>query len=207
MAAICIGAGLWFAYDGFIGYPSNLPAARAYDEIRDLNDAELRIEKWKELAEKNNWSKRTPEKSAEEIENDILGQYFWMTLCFLAGIPAVYYYWSSKGNWVESTEAGLTTSWGQAVDFTKVTELNKNRWEKKGIAKATYETDSGKRIFVFDDFKYEREPLGKILTSLEAALDRESIIGGPTEAEIAARKKEESEVSKDDSDAEPSDSN
>jgi hypothetical protein len=206
MAAICIGAGLWFAYDGFIGYPANLPAAKAYDEIRDLNDAELRIEKWKELAEQNNWSKRPPEKSAEEIENDIVGQYFWMTLCFLAGIPAVYYYLSSKGNWVESTETGLTTSWGQTVDFSKVTELNKKRWEKKGIAKATYQTDSGNRMFVFDDFKYEREPLGEILKSLEAKLDREAIVGGPTEAEIEARKKIENEAAKNTSGTETADS-
>ncbi|MEM8735083.1 MAG: hypothetical protein AAGG44_12710, partial [Planctomycetota bacterium] len=172
MAAICIGAGLWFAYDGFIGYPSNLPAARAYDEIRDVADAESRIAQWNELAQENGWSKRPPEKKAEEIESDIVGQYFWMAVCFLGGIPAVFYYLKSRGTWVESTEAGLKSSWGQEVSFDGVIQLDKKRWEKKGIAKASYMDGDVGRTFVFDDFKYEREPLGKILTQLEESLER-----------------------------------
>lgn len=188
MAAICIGAGLWFAYDGFIGYPGKIPAAEAYDEIRDLPDAEQRIERWRTAAQENGWSKNPPKKTAEEIRDDIVGQYFWMTLCFLGGIPAVLYYINSRGTWVESTEDGLKTSWGQSMRFADVQELDKKRWANKGIAKAMYKTESGSRTFVFDDFKYEREPIGKMLSSLEETLDRDKIVGGPTELETEAEK-------------------
>lgn len=187
MAAICIGAGLWFAYDGFIGYPAKLPAAEAYDEIRD-KDAEERIEEWREMAQENGWSKSTPKKTAEEVRDDIVGQYFWMSLCLIGGIPAVLYFLNCRGTWVEATEEGLKTSWGQNVNFANVSKLDKKRWAKKGIAKATYTEGEMQKTFVFDDFKYEREPLGDMLRRLEGILDREQIVGGPTEEETDAEK-------------------
>ena len=183
MAAICLGGGLWFAYDGFIAWPRELPAAEAYDELRDIEDAEERISRWESLATERGWPKSTPKKSAERLRSDIQGQYLWMTICFAAGIPALVYYFASRGTWVEPTDDGLRTSWGQQVKFSEVKLLNKRRWAKKGIAKAFYTENGAAKIFTFDDFKYEREPIGQMLRSLESQLPRDRIVGGPTEAE------------------------
>jgi hypothetical protein len=72
------------------------------------------------------------------------------------------------------------------MDFENVTLLNKRRWAKKGIAKAYYNQDGVAKIFTFDDFKFEREPIGKMLRRLEESLERDKIVGGPTEAEFEA---------------------
>ncbi len=190
MATICIGGGLWFAYDGFIAWPADLPAAEAYDELREIEDAEERIGRWEALANENGWPKSTPKKTAEELRRDIVGQYFWMTLCFCAGVPALVYFFASRGTWVEETQTGLTTSWGQSMNFSDVSLLNKRRWAKKGIAKAYYSENGASKIFTFDDFKYEREPMGKMLVRLEETLERDQIVGGPTEAETNAERAE-----------------
>lgn len=190
MAAICLGAGFWFAYDGFVGYPKLLPAAEAYDELSDIDSDAERITRWEALAKQNGWPISTPKKKAQDIKSDITGQYFWMTLCFFGGIPALLFYLRSRGTWVESTDDGLKTSWGQQLKFSDVTQLNKKRWAKKGIARAVYTTEGVTKTFVFDDFKYDREPLGRILRSLEDVLEREKITGGPTEAETDAEKAE-----------------
>ncbi|RMF40197.1 MAG: hypothetical protein D6753_12175 [Planctomycetota bacterium] len=183
MAAVGILFSLWFLYDGLIGYPRHLPAARAYDELRDL-DTEQRLTRWEEIAQQNGWPRRPPEKTAEEIESDIVGQYFWATLFAILGIPALYLLIVNRGRWIEETEQGLRTSWGQEVPFDKVKRLDKRRWAKKGIAKAYYDSPSGEQVFVFDDFKYDREKTDALLRRLESVLSPDQIVGGPPEAEL-----------------------
>lgn len=190
LATFCLLLSLWFAYDGLIGYPKKLPMAAAYDEIRDL-ETEERIARWKQLAADNDWPSSAPEKTAEDIEDDIIGQYFWAAINLAIGLPALVLFLRSRNSWVESTESGLTTSWGQTVDFTAVTQLDKKRWANKGIAKASYQEQGQTKVFVFDDFKFEREPLGKMLRSLEDILEREKIVGGPTELETEEEKARE----------------
>ncbi len=181
LAGVCIPLSLWFAYDGFIGYPKQLEYAKAYDPLRDLDSKERSVQ-WQVLTSEKKWPNRIPEKKAEEVEDAIVGQYIWGSLSFLAGFIALLYYLRSRGSWVEPTATGLTTSWGQTFDFTNVVKLDKKKWETKGIAKATYRDNNLNRVFVFDDFKFDREPLGDMLRSLEKKLDREQIVGGPPES-------------------------
>ncbi|MEM7479254.1 MAG: hypothetical protein AAF483_30080 [Planctomycetota bacterium] len=196
MAAVCLGGAAWFAYDGFIGYPADLPASEAYAKIREIEDADVRAAQWKEIVEENGWEKAVPEKTPGEIRADIQGQYIYGAVALLAGIPALLYFFNCRGTWIESTEKGLKSSWGQEFDFSTVTQLDKKRWAKKGIARATYSQDGQTKVFVFDDFKYDRDELGKILRQLEATVPREAITGGPTELETDAERElneEESE--------------
>ncbi len=180
LAGGCLFAASWFAYDGFIGYPSKLKYASRYDELAKLDGAEKQAE-WKRITAENDWPSSPPEKTAEEIEDDIFGQYIWATLSLIVGAPALLFYMRTRGTWVEATDTGLTTSWGQTLDFDKVTQLDKKRWASKGIAKAWYQEQGAPRRFVFDDFKYEREPLGMMLRDLEKHLKPEQIVGGPPE--------------------------
>jgi hypothetical protein len=194
-AFLCMS--LWFLYDGVIGYPSKLPIAQAYDKLRELEPAK-RADEWQKIASERGWPREVPKKNAEQIEGDILGQYVFSALCGLVALPALIYLFRSRGTWVEGTEEGLTTSWGQSLKFADVKRLDKKKWAEKGIAKATYKNGSSTNVFVFDDFKYAREPLGKILRALEAVLSRDQIVGGPTELEADAQRKAEEQ--EDDSD-------
>lgn len=184
LATVCLLMAAWFGYDGLVGYPSQLPAAEAYDELREL-DAAKRAERWKEIATEQGFAKQTPKKRADELRSDIVGQYFWGGINLLVGLPALVFWLRSRGRWVESTADGLTTSWGQTVRYADVTRLDKKKWQRKGIAKATYAPAGGGQpcLFVFDDFKFEREPLGQMLRDLEKRLAPEQIVGGPPEAE------------------------
>jgi hypothetical protein len=183
LAAVCLFMAAWFAYDGFIGYPQQLQYAEAYDELRDM-EAASRVERWKEVSSQRGWPSDIPKKTADEIRSDITGQYVWGGLNLLAGLPALLFFLRCRGSWVEATDDGLTTSWGQTMRYADVTQLDKRRWQRKGIAKATYtSSEQGTRVFVFDDFKFQREPLGKMLRDLEQVLAPEKIVGGPPESD------------------------
>lgn len=180
LAGVLLPISLWFAYDGFIAWPLQHEYALKYETLRDLEPKEAKAQ-WEVITQENGWPSRVPKKKAEDIADSIIGQYVWGSLSFLAGSVALVYFLRSKGSWVEPTSSGLTTSWGQAFDFMRVIKLDKKKWETKGIAKATYRDKNVNRTFVFDDFKFDREPLGAILRNLEGTLDREQIVGGPPE--------------------------
>ena len=44
--------------------------------------------------------------------------------------------WRARGRWIESSDSGLTSSWGQSVDFDKIKSLDKRKWRNKGIARS-----------------------------------------------------------------------
>jgi hypothetical protein len=183
---IMAGTGLfmaaWFAYDGLVGYPKEMVRAQAYEVIeRDSKDLRQRVERWQEMAKSKSWATSTPEKKAAEIKNDILGQYIFGFLSLCLAVPALYLYIKSKDRWIESTATGLKSSWGQELHYADVTELHKHRWERKGIAKAHYQVNGQPNVFVFDDFKYERKPLGQMLQDLERVIPHDKIIGGSPE--------------------------
>jgi hypothetical protein len=190
----------WFFFDGLVTYPKNLMYAEAYEEIQaQVDNKGEQAKLWAEKANSEGWPTAQPEKKAATLRNDINGQYIFGALSLLLGIPAIYFYLRSRNQWVESTDDGWTTSWGQTVRFADVKQLNKKKWDAKGIAKAQY-NDAGKlRTFVFDDFKFERQPLGQIIRQLESVLQPEAIIGGLSEAEKERRKNESENKASEDS--------
>lgn len=193
MACVGIFMAGWFAFDGLVTYPNRLERLVVLEELKsEISDRTELQKKWEAVAESRGWPIERPDgddKNSDQLRMDIQGQYFFGVLSLLLGLPALYFYLKSKRQWVEETEDGLTTSWGQQVRFADVTQLNKKKWDRKGIARAYY-TEAGKqRTFVFDDFKFEREPLGKILRKLEDVLEPDKIVGGISEAERDQQKK------------------
>lgn len=179
MSAIGLGWAGWCIYDGAIAYPKKYELASAYQAFSKMEKVE-RDDAWKKLAREKGWAITAP-KTAEEIRGSILQQYVMAGLGLLIGIPALCYYISSRGAWVERTENGLATSWGQTVDFSTVEKLNKRKWRHKGIARCEYRDGGTRRVFVFDDFKYDRKPLGRILVELESVLRDDQIVEGQRE--------------------------
>lgn len=201
LAAVCLGMCAWFAYDGFVAYPKKLVVAEAFEEVADLSGPELE-DRWNEITSEKGWNSRRPEKKAEEIRSDITQQYFWSALTFALGVPALVLLFRSRGSWVQRTDDGLETSWGQKVRFADVQSLNKRRWEKKGIARAVYLDGEATRYFTFDDFKFEREPLGRILRDLEDTLTDDQVTGGLKEVAAEAKKAAEKAAEKADQESE-----
>ncbi len=174
VTAVFLGAALWFGYDGVIGYPKQLQKAKAYEQL-DQKSSDFEDE-WKAVTAENGWSTDFP-KDSHEIESDIVGQYFYSAIGWLIGLPFLFLVIKSRNAWVERTPDGVKASNGQTMAYSDVTQLDKSKWAKKGIAKAHYRVDGMSRVFVFDDFKFDREPIGQMLKELESTLTPDQISG------------------------------
>ena len=202
LAAAGLGFLLWGSYDEFIRFPKKLEEARAFDPIREDPDAVIQWAKLYEANKDRGWHQDPPHDSAAVIEGNIQFNRFVILggLCLMTFFLVKYF--RSRGSWMESNEDGITTSWGDSLQFDKVTQINKRRWEQKGIAKVQYTDADGKnRTMVFDDYKYQREPMGELMTMCERNLDRSKIVGGKSQAEIAAAKAAEAFDDAEDQDA------
>jgi len=156
---------LWGAYDAFVAFPKKLEMAHAFAEIKDQPDYE---NKWLALYEKNKDKGWTRAK------------------------PTLMKYFKTKGTWMESTDKGISTSWGKSVDFDQITKIDKRKWEKKGIAKVHFKDEvNTEGVMVFDDFKYDRSTMSELMSMCEKGLKRDQIVNGKSEAEIAIAKAEE----------------
>lgn len=172
---MAFGSAGWFFYDATVGYPKKVKLAQAWEGLSNLESGP-RSERWREIAASNGWPAEPPTKPSKEIEESIRFQYIYGSVASAIGLMMLIYLLIARNSWVEGTEKGLTTSWGQQVDFSTVIRLNKRRWKDKGIARVDYEENGKKRQFVFDDFKYDRSAIGELLQQLESQLPPERVI-------------------------------
>jgi hypothetical protein len=179
----------WCAYDGFVKAPQQLEYAREFEKLKDLDET-ARSKKWKEITEEKGWPFKRPKKP-EKVEHFIQWQYFMGSIALLIGLPMLFLFLVSRGSWIEMTDGGLTTSWKQNLQYDDILTIDKTKWEKKGIAKIFYEENGRRKIFVLDDFKYERKTVGEMLRQAEAGLDNEQIIGGKPESQKTPESKSE----------------
>ena len=109
-------------------------------------------------------------------------QFFMAAVTGVVGVWLLWWVWRARGTWIESTNTGITSSWGQALNYDQVVSIDKRKWRSKGIAKVTYKDNGRKRQFVVDDYKFDRHLTGQVLRDLEANIDPALITGGPLEA-------------------------
>ncbi|MCO8125455.1 hypothetical protein NHH03_27195 [Stieleria sp. TO1_6] len=185
----CLAFAGWCLYDGLIGYPHQMTIADAYEKLPE----EGRREAWKTLAAEKGWPTRTPDKSAEEIGHDIGGQFMMAILCGILGIPALLKWMSGQGTWVEGDESLIRNSSGQEVPIDSITQIDKRKWDAKGIAKIQYQVDGKTKKFVMDDFKYDRQTMGRLMRFAEAGLSEEQVVGDFLERDKDAIAKKQAE--------------
>lgn len=174
---VCIAYALWALYDGVIGFPEKkLRPAEAYQELVDRGLSESEVAKqWLEVAETNHWPIAKPV-SVVEAKASIQQQFLMMGVSLVIGIPMLIWYVRNLSSWVESTPTGLTSSWGQVVEFSQVTQLDKKKWYDKGIARLYYNDGKGQKQFVLDDFKFKREDMAKIMDWIHQNISAASVI-------------------------------
>ena len=182
-----VGWALYCAYDLTFKYPVELEQAKVYHEqLKDLDERERQAQ-WDKICQENGWGQvRTSPRKPEKVEEVISLNYLQGIVALIIGLPPVFFILFSVGSWVEGDQQGIRTSWKQEFQFDDVKVLDKKKWEKKGIARAEYEQNGKRGIFVFDDFKYEREPIVQLLKNLEATLESDQIVGGQPEGESQA---------------------
>ena len=180
LALFCLGFSAYFFYDGAVGYPAQTVRANKYLEFRESGAHDWR-EQWAGYAKEQGWSTKDP--GAPKTEADIFNQYAFGTMLAPVGLLFLVFFFRAKLRWIELTETGLRTSWGQELTFDEILVVDKKLWKKKGIARVLYEREGRKRRLTLDDWKYETEPTQDVLWEVEEHLQRDQIINGIPEAE------------------------
>jgi len=179
IAVVCLLFAAWSAYDGFVKYPQINQDFAVWEDFKS-NQGEQWVEKWPQYAADNGLPEQ-PDRSKSSWS--IISQYVQLAITFPIGLWFGYLYLLSLNRWVASDEKGLASNRGEHVPYDAITTLNKNRWEAKGIAIVSYNSDQGQRRFVIDDWKFEREQADQILIEVEQRLRPDQIIGDQPESE------------------------
>jgi len=178
MGVAALGFALWSLYDGAIKYPQQRERALALAKLSE----EKRLDEWNDLARQRGWPTSTAGLGEPKSEADIIMQYVMAAMAGAVGLGLLIGVWRARGRWIEATDSGILSSWGQSLAFDQVLAIDKRKWRDKGIAKVRYQDGRRRRRFVLDDYKFEREATDQILYHLESNVGHDKIVGGPPEA-------------------------
>jgi hypothetical protein len=165
MVVVLIGMGPWFAYDGWKGWPAE------NQKIADLNHQ-------LDDAHKKNNEKRIDELNHDPLTHSpghselalAIQKVLAIALPILGLLFLVWTLYVSRGVY-RLTGDVLNVPGHPPVDLHDVTEIDRSRWDRKGIAYLRYKTASGfTGKICLDDFVYERDPTDQIFARAEAAL-------------------------------------
>ena len=190
---VAIGFGFYCLYDGFIAYPKELARSEAFYERVLKSDGEgpawkpVDQDVWEKRAKENDWSLAKPKKP-DEMRSKILMQYAMAVMSFLVGLPALTHFLLVRKKWIEADDSAIWNSGGLRCEFDKITLVDKNRWEKKGIAKVHFEDGGNSKIFVIDDLKFERQATDEIMMLMESKIDAGIVEGAPLEKDLPQNK-------------------
>ena len=161
MAAMCVLGGLWFAYDGWVGWPESTrlheEAKVKLKEAQDANDSE-KIQLYSDQMTENKF----------HDEHDILLQ---KRLAFaLPPIGVAILAWSlyrSRGAYRLEGKS-LSVPGHPTVALDDITKIDKQKWDRKGIVHLNYEkADKKTGVITLDDFIYDRPPTDEIFKRVE----------------------------------------
>lgn len=211
--------GLYFIYDGAIGYPKkNVRADKqlwfekeflpSYDEAK----AEGRLGAWMEKAAAEGWptgdngeppkwaayaaERGWPEKNEKYTEKEITEQFWWGGGTILASIIVGILVLLNRNKVLQGGGDHFITPEGVTVRFADVFKVDTRKWDQKGLAYAWFKDGEGgaERKAVIDDLKFGGADV--ILSALLANFRGELI-------EKVAEEEDEDEDAEDEEDGDP----
>ena len=184
---VCTLGGLWFLYDGLVGYPAKrergLDKIQFFEDHPELDEKE-KDDQWKARAAEKGWptdNPLNPETKKPLAPVDINEQFFYAGGAGLIGLGFLSRLLYMLGRWVESDGTKLRTKSGQEAEFSQITSLDKKKWQAKGIAFVKYQAEGRTGKIRLDDYYYNRPATQVILRDIEAAIDPAKIINGKPE--------------------------
>ena len=148
-AAVMLAMGAWFGYDGYVTYPrsNQLHLLHARDPAQHPKDY--------------------PTYDAKSI-----GIQKVLAVVLPAGALALlgWTLHQSRGAYRLAGDV-LSVPGHPDVPLDHVTQIDKSKWDRKGIAKLDYALPTGEKgTLTLDDFVYDRPPTDRILETIEARL-------------------------------------
>jgi len=141
--------GAWFAYDGYVNWPrqNELHLLHVRDPVANPKDS--------------------PSRDSASIG---LQKFLGVALP-IAGVGLIAWtLYSSRGAYRLAGDV-LSVPGHLDVPLAGITQIDKSKWDRKGIAKLDYELPTGQKgRLTLDDFVYDRPPTDRILEAIEAKL-------------------------------------
>ncbi len=147
MSLALIGYGGWSIYDGFVRYPRENDHA-----TRPTEQGGLGLEK-------------APHPGYDVPFNRVIG--ILLPPLGLAALAWTIY--NSRGEYRLEGET-LRIPGHPSLQLSDIREVDKSKWERKGIAYLEYEAAGGAAKARLDDYIYERRPTDAIMERIEAAI-------------------------------------
>jgi hypothetical protein len=191
MGVCALAFGLYCLYDGLVGYPARRVQGFAefkddfkthFADSRHQNMSLEQFEVTAEDAQREDWEHYIHDRDIPSGP-DVMMQFIMTAACAGIGLYLISLPLRARGRWIEASDAGITSSWGQSFAFDQVEEVDKRKWRKKGIADIKYVANNRRNTFVIDDYKFDRYPTDAILFELEQRIDPGRITNGPPEPE------------------------
>jgi hypothetical protein len=166
---LMVFGGLYFLYDGFIGWPGS--NQRIEELTKQAEEAKARNDP---VAESNALNARKEIKPRGELDiriQKLLG--FGLTP--LGVFAGVWFLYRSRGSYRLTADDVLHVPGHPPVPASAVTELDKSRFDKKGIVYVKYALPDATGAaatgsITLDDFVYDQEPTDQIIDRIEAAV-------------------------------------
>lgn len=160
MGAMIWGSGLWFAYDGYINWPAE---EQRYQKLVELT-ADI-VEEGDKITEKNPevkqvWSAYAaehdlkPKVPKHRSDGDLAGQRYIAGFFCTIGVIFTAWVWLQHRKSVRAEGETITGAEGQTVEFYEIVDMDRSKWEAKGIAYAIYERDGKRQRLCLDDHKF-----------------------------------------------------
>lgn len=154
--------GGYFLYDGFVGYPKQ---NAKYDELS------AQIDRTADPAEKTRLVEEQKKLGNKHTETDLMLQ----RGIGIVGIPLGLFMigralYVSRGKYRLSGDTVYVPG-HPPVTFDMIRDIDKSKWDKKGIALVSYSASAGKvGTFKLDDYIYDRDATDAILERIENAI-------------------------------------
>jgi hypothetical protein len=166
ICALALGLGLYFAYDGWIGYPNER-------------------ERYERMTEQQRAVAHEPHTLLDiQIQKELAA-----ALIPLAPILLAFFLHRSRGEYRLSGTT-LHVPGHPPVPFDAIVGIDKSKWDRKGIIHIDYKLDDSAptRRLTLDDFIYEQVATDKIVDALTAWLKSQGIAeNDPAEDDEQAR--------------------
>ncbi len=160
MGAMIWGSGLWFAYDGYINWPAEEKRYQILVELTAdfIEEGDKITEKnpevkqaWQRYAAENDLKPKVPK---HRSDGDLAGQRYIAGFFGLIGVIFTTWVLLQHRKSVRAQGEVITGAEGDTVKFDEIVEMDRSKWEAKGIAYAIYERDGKRRKLCLDDHKF-----------------------------------------------------